>query len=123
MDRQLMRMLPEDPTIDDIKEYYTMLLEEKGIVALLATVVCTRYSILDFHHIAADYYYTKEKYDEFMIEEIDKDYVLHDRKDVFELDRMDEMQHEKKRDYDEDALQKAFYTPQMSYTTHGKQKE
>jgi hypothetical protein len=31
MDRQLMRMLPEDPTIDDIKDYYTMLLEEKGI--------------------------------------------------------------------------------------------
>jgi hypothetical protein len=58
-----------------------------------------------------------------MIEEIDKEYVLNDRKDVYELDRMDEIQHSKKRVMDEEQLQKYYYIPQMSYTTHGKQKE
>jgi hypothetical protein len=58
-----------------------------------------------------------------MPEEIDRDYLMHSVKDVYQLDERDSFHHQRQKNMDESVLQRTHYIPQMSFPVHGKQKE
>lgn len=104
-DRHLNDVLPpESRTIEDMKKYFSLIMEDGG-----------------FDEIAAEYYYTKEQYDKLMIEEIDKEYLLSNNRDVKQLDYVDNYHYlqknlnlERKGD---------LYLPEIQMPIHGKTNE
>lgn len=103
LDRQLNRLLPpKTRTSDDFKALYSEMFKREGL-----------------DEIAAEYYHTLDKYDEVMLEEIDRDYLLTDERDVNELDKLDEFYAANKERHDG----KLPGIPELSYPEHGKQKE
>jgi len=93
LDRHIDRILPRPRTIEDIKNFYIMILQEG-----------------DFDEEAAEYYYTKDKYEELNEEHVDKEYLLHDEKNYDKLDEI-ETELEKNRPAIEAGLYKP--TPEM----------